>query len=49
MTIILDTVLPEFSKLRKPDGDAILELALRNYIEMRDLTGDPDFLLQRKD
>lgn len=44
----LDTVLPEFSKLRKPDADAILELALRNYIEMRDLTGDPEFLLQKK-
>jgi len=34
--------------LRKPAGDAILELALRNYIEMRDLTGDPRFLLQKK-
>jgi kynurenine 3-monooxygenase len=44
----LDLVLPEFSKQRKPDADAILELALRNYIEMRDLTADPDFLLQKK-
>jgi kynurenine 3-monooxygenase len=44
----LDIVLPEFSKQRKPDADAILELALRNYIEMRDLTADPDFLLQKK-
>ncbi len=41
-------VFPEFTKVRKPAGDAILELALRNYIEMRDLTGDPKFLLQKK-
>ena len=38
----------EYSKVRKPAGDAILELALRNYIEMRDKTGDPAFLLQKK-
>lgn len=41
-------VFPEFTKRRKPAGDAILELALRNYIEMRDKTADPDFLLQKK-
>jgi kynurenine 3-monooxygenase len=38
----------EFSKKRKPDADAICELALRNYIEMRDLTADPQFVLQKK-
>lgn len=37
-----------FSKQRVPDGNAILDLALLNYIEMRDLTGNPDFLLQKK-
>lgn len=37
-----------FSTQRKPDGDAIAELALRNYIEMRDLVGDPDFLMRKK-
>jgi kynurenine 3-monooxygenase len=41
-------IFPEFTKARKPAGDAILELALRNYIEMRDLTADPVFLLQKK-
>lgn len=41
-------VFPAFTKERKPCGDAILELALRNYIEMRDKTGDPVFLLQKK-
>lgn len=38
----------EFSLRRKPEADAILELALRNYIEMRDKTADPTFLLQKK-
>lgn len=41
-------VFPAFSKMRKPAGDAILELALRNYIEMRDKTADANFLLQKK-
>ncbi|HEY8404682.1 MAG TPA: NAD(P)/FAD-dependent oxidoreductase [Flavobacteriales bacterium] len=41
-------IFPTFTKVRKPAGDAILELALRNYIEMRDLTADPVFLLQKK-
>lgn len=41
-------VFERFSKERKPNADAILELALRNYIEMRDKTADPDFLLQKK-
>lgn len=43
-----EKVFPAFTKERKPAGDAILELALRNYIEMRDKTGDPEFLLQKK-
>lgn len=41
-------IFPAFTKVRKPAGDAILELALRNYIEMRDLTADSVFLLQKK-
>ncbi len=42
------TIFSEFSRTRKQDTDAICELALRNYIEMRDLTADPDFLLRKK-
>src|SRR5260221_12511374 len=38
----------EFQKLRKPDTDAIAQLALDNFIEMRDLVGDPKFLLRKK-
>lgn len=41
-------VLAEFEKLRKPDADAIADLAMRNFVEMRDLTGDPTFLLRKK-
>lgn len=41
-------VLPEFQKLRKPDADAIAQLALDNFIEMRDLVVDADFLLRKK-
>lgn len=38
----------EFGRLRKPNGDAIADLALRNFIEMRDLVADPRFLLRKK-
>ena len=43
-----NTILSEYQQLRKPDGDAIAELALNNYIEMRDKIADPKFLLQKK-
>jgi kynurenine 3-monooxygenase len=43
-----DTILDKFQKSRKPDADAIADLAMRNFVEMRDLTGDPKFLLQKK-
>ena len=42
------TILSEYQQLRKPDGDAIAELALNNFIEMRDKIADPKFLLQKK-
>ncbi|MCX7637159.1 MAG: FAD-dependent monooxygenase [Cyclobacteriaceae bacterium] len=41
-------VLPEFEQLRKPDADAIAQLALNNFVEMRDLVADEDFLLRKK-
>jgi kynurenine 3-monooxygenase len=37
-----------FQESRKPDSDAIADLALRNFIEMRDLVADPKFLLRKK-
>lgn len=45
---IWKNVFHEFETLRKPDGDAIAELAVENYIEMRDKVADPKFLLQKK-
>jgi kynurenine 3-monooxygenase len=41
-------IFSEFQTLRKPDGDAIADLAIDNYIEMRDKVADPKFLLQKK-
>ncbi len=41
-------ILNEYQHLRKPDTDAIAELALNNFVEMRDKVGDPKFLLQKK-
>src|SRR5688572_785161 len=41
-------VLQEFQQLRKPDADAIADMALNNFIEMRDKVADPKFLLQKK-
>lgn len=43
-----EKVLPEYQQMRKPDGDAIAELALHNFVEMRDKVADPKFLLQKK-
>ena len=36
-----------FEADRKPNASAIQDMALENYIEMRDLVDDPDFLLQQ--
>ncbi|HMI68021.1 MAG TPA: NAD(P)/FAD-dependent oxidoreductase [Cyclobacteriaceae bacterium] len=38
----------EFQRLRKPDADAIAQLALDNFVEMRDLVGTADFLLRKQ-
>ncbi len=43
-----EAIFEEYSVLRKPDGDALQDLSLYNYIEMRDLVGDPMFLLRKK-
>lgn len=41
-------ILKEYEQLRKPDADAIADLAIGNYTEMRDKTADPKFILQKK-
>jgi kynurenine 3-monooxygenase len=40
--------LEEFQEIRKPDADAIAQLALDNFIEMRDLVANENFLLRKK-
>jgi len=41
-------ILSEYQTLRKPDADAIADMAANNFTEMRDRTADPKFLLQKK-
>ncbi|HNU55305.1 MAG TPA: NAD(P)/FAD-dependent oxidoreductase [Flavobacteriales bacterium] len=41
-------VLHRYATARKPNGDAIADLSMRNFVEMRDLVADPQFLLRRK-
>ena len=41
-------LLAEYEALRIPDGNAIADLALYNFIEMRDKVADPMFVLQKK-
>ena len=43
-----DSVLDEFQKQRKPDADAIADLALENFVVMRDKVADEQFLLRKK-
>jgi kynurenine 3-monooxygenase len=37
-----------FSAIRKPNADAIADMALDNYVEMRDSVRDPAFLLRQR-
>lgn len=41
-------IFEEAQRLRKPNSDAIADLAVANFIEMRDLVTHPDFILQKK-
>ena len=41
-------VLPAYDAARKVNGDAIAEMALDNFVEMRDRVGDPAFLLRKQ-
>lgn len=41
-------VLEVFATTRKPEGDAIAQLALDNFIEMRDKVADQRFIFQKK-
>jgi len=41
-------ILSEYQQQRKPNGDAIIELAKRNFVEMSELSGDKKFLIGKK-
>ncbi len=43
-----ETAFSQFEQERKPNALAIQTMAIENYVEMRDLVDDPDFLLQRQ-
>jgi kynurenine 3-monooxygenase len=38
----------ELSAARKPDADAIADLAVENFVEMRDKVADPEFVLWKE-
>ncbi len=41
------TVFEAFTRARKPHADAIADMALENFVEMRDQVADPGFLLRK--
>lgn len=41
-------ILGEYERMRKPNGDAVQDLSLQNYMVMRDKVADPAFQLQQK-
>jgi kynurenine 3-monooxygenase len=43
-----EDILPAYEQLRKPDADAIADLAIGNFYEMSDKVKDKQFLLQKK-
>jgi kynurenine 3-monooxygenase len=41
-------IFTQYQEARKKNGDAVADLALQNFIEMRDLVADPVFLERKK-
>ena len=41
-------VFARVDRVRKPNADAIAQMALENYVEMRDSVRDPKFVLQKE-
>lgn len=41
-------IFREYETVRKPNGDAVQDLSLLNYVVMRDRVADEDYLLQQK-
>lgn len=43
-----ETLLREFEARRRPNTDAIADLCVEHFIELRDLVGTPDFILRKE-
>jgi kynurenine 3-monooxygenase len=43
-----EKIFTEFSELRKENADAISDMAIENFVEMRDLVAHKDFVLKKK-
>jgi kynurenine 3-monooxygenase len=43
-----DLIFGKFQKGRKPDTDAISQMAMNNFTEMRDSVSDPKFIIRKK-
>lgn len=43
-----EKIAVEVAEARKPNTDAIADLAVENFVEMRDKTGSPQFLLEKE-
>ncbi|WP_347160262.1 FAD-dependent oxidoreductase [Pontibacter chitinilyticus] len=43
-----ETLFDQFEQRRKPNADAIADLAVENFVEMRDKVADPRFLLRKQ-
>jgi kynurenine 3-monooxygenase len=43
-----EAIFAEFDSRRKADADAIADMAVENFIEMRDKVGDPKFQLAKQ-
>ena len=41
-------VFARVDRVRKPNADAIAQMALENYVEMRDTVRDPKYVLQKE-
>jgi kynurenine 3-monooxygenase len=44
----VEDAFARFEATRKPNADAIADMAIENYVEMRDLVDDADFLLRKQ-
>jgi kynurenine 3-monooxygenase len=44
----LESILKEYTDFRNPDAEAMCDLALHNYVEMRSSVVNPDYVLRKK-